>query len=133
MSGERGVCSEAEGGGEAANGSRSGGSDDGVDMPESERAERVASMEPVPAFLLPRFRIVAGIAGSDPGVRMLPSLFLKMLVNIFLNFTEDVGKRALSPLSKVIDWRGEERGDDAVVNEERGRLEKREETELDVE
>ena len=56
-----------------------------------------------------------------------------MFVNIFLNFTEEVGKRDLSPLSKVMDCRGDERGEDEVVNDERGRAEKMEEIELEVE
>ena len=58
---------------------------------------------------------------------------MKMFVNIFLNLTEEAGNRDLSPLSKVIDWRGEERGEELVVKDERGRFEKREDIELEVE
>ena len=86
-------------------------------------------MEPVPAVRLPKGRSDDGSAA----VREVPSLFLKMFVNIFLNFTEEVGKRDLSPLSKVMDCRGDERGEDEVVNDERGRAEKMEEIELEVE
>ena len=58
-----------------------------------------------------------------------------MLVNTFLRLPEGTGKRGLStlsPLSNVVDRRGDVRGEviDAIV---RGRFEKRDEMELDVE
>ena len=59
------------------------------------------------------------------------SFFLKMLENIFLKFPEEVWKRGLSKL----DRRGEVCGEWelAVVKDERGRAEKMEEIELEVE
>lgn len=126
------MASAAEGG-EAANGSRSGGN--GVDELPSASAESVASIEPVPAVLLPNAGRNAAAERCKLSLMLMlsPSLFLNMFVNIFLSLTDDVGKRNLSPLSNVIDWRGEERGEEEVVNDERGRLENRDDTELEVE
>ncbi len=87
----------------------------------------MASIEPVPAVRLPK-----GSRGNA-AAREVPSFFFNMLENIFLNLTDDVGNRDLSPLSEVRDCRGEERGDDEVVKDERGRAEKMEETELEAE
>ena len=58
-----------------------------------------------------------------------------MLENIFLKFPEDVGKRGFkSPLLSKVDIRDDVLGEKVlVVKEERGRAEKREETELEEE
>lgn len=98
------------------------------DMADSERADSVASTDPPP----PAVRFENGRVDSREPSR--PSRFLKSLENMFLMFPEEVGKRGLSILpSKVIDWRGEERGEELVVKDERGSAEKREDTELDEE
>lgn len=123
------------GGGDMAKGSRSVPSARGVmvveeDIADSESADSVASTE----ALLPAVRFEKGRMEERDGGPSRPSRFLKSLENMFLIFPEAAGKRGFSGLpSKVIDWRGEERGEELVVKDERGRPENREDTELDEE
>ena len=112
----------------------------------SESAESVASIEPVAAVRFPKPRkgrfgrkdepIFANRLSFSFSGKVNPpsfSFFLKMFVNTFLKLPEEVGNRGLSALSKVNDGRLEDLGDGEVVKDERGRLEKRDDTELDVE
>ena len=87
-------------------------------------------MDPVPAVRFPNGLEVL-LARVPPSF----SFFLKMFENIFLKLPEDVGKRGLrSPLLSNVDSRGDVLGEKVLeVNEERGRAEKMEETELEEE
>ena len=96
------------------------------DIADSDKADSVASTEPVPpAVRFPKGRTEFRI----------PSRFLKRFVNIFFMFPEAARNRGLSGLpSNVMDWRGDERGEELFVNvDDRGRAENREDTELDAE